>query len=126
MLLPLFYKEFWVVDQRIHNPDSDSSHKTSESVDLTNLDSTDYGCEIRLLVHLSRRQRLTSLKMFSVAASVCGGYTIHLALYNDVKNCSSLKQLAIDGSLKVALIQPRLVGFCINLILSPTCRCPVK
>ena len=37
------------VDQRIHNPDSDSSHKTSESVDLTNLDSTDYGCEIHLL-----------------------------------------------------------------------------
>ena len=37
------------VDQRIHNPDSDSSHKTSESVDLTNLDSTDYGCEIRLI-----------------------------------------------------------------------------
>ena len=37
------------VDQRIHNPDSDSSHKTSESVDLTNLDSTDYVCEIRLL-----------------------------------------------------------------------------
>ena len=37
------------VDQRIHNPDSDSSHITGESVDLTNLDSTDYGCEIRLL-----------------------------------------------------------------------------
>ena len=33
----------------IHNPDSDSSPNTSESVDLTNLDSTDYGCEIRLL-----------------------------------------------------------------------------
>ena len=38
------------VDQWIHNLDSDSSHNTSESVDLTNLDSTDYGCEIRLLV----------------------------------------------------------------------------
>ena len=37
------------LDQWIHNPDSDSSHNTSESVDLTNLDSTDYGCEICLL-----------------------------------------------------------------------------
>ena len=37
------------VDLRIHNPDSDSSHITSESVDLKNLDSTDYGCEICLL-----------------------------------------------------------------------------
>ena len=65
MLLPLFYKELWVskdsesvdlpreVDQRIHNPDSDSSHKTSESVDLTNLDLTDYGCEIRLCNYLN-------------------------------------------------------------------------
>ena len=35
------------VDQ-IHN--SDSSHVTSESVDLKNLDSADYGCEIRLLI----------------------------------------------------------------------------
>ena len=38
------------VDQRIHNPDSDSSHNTSESVDLRNLDSTDYGCEVRLWI----------------------------------------------------------------------------
>ena len=56
------------VDQRILNPDSDSSHNTSESVDLANLDlnlyftnlanpknpnlnldSMDYGCEIRLM-----------------------------------------------------------------------------
>ena len=38
------------VDQRIHNPDSDSSHNTSESVDLMNLDSMDYGREKRLLI----------------------------------------------------------------------------
>ena len=38
------------VDQQIHNPVSDSSYITSESVDLKNLDSTDYGCEIRLLI----------------------------------------------------------------------------
>ena len=38
------------VDQRIYNPDSNSSHNTSESVDLTNLDLTDYGCEICLLI----------------------------------------------------------------------------
>ena len=31
------------VDQWIPNPDSDSSHITSKSVDLKNLDSTDYG-----------------------------------------------------------------------------------
>ena len=61
MLPPLFLKKLWVikqsesvdlpreVDQRIHNPDSDSSHNTSESVDLMNLDLTDYGCEIRLV-----------------------------------------------------------------------------
>ena len=36
------------VDRWIHNPDSDSSHITSEFVNLRNLDSTDYGCEIRL------------------------------------------------------------------------------
>ena len=50
MLPPLFLKELWVIQAiwiRIHNPDS--SHNTSESVDLTNLDSTDYGCEIRLM-----------------------------------------------------------------------------
>ena len=44
------------VDQRIHNPDSDSSHITSASVDLKNLDSTDYGCEIHIysvIFHLS-------------------------------------------------------------------------
>ena len=35
------------VHQRIHNPDSDSSDITSESVDLKNLDSMDYSCEIR-------------------------------------------------------------------------------
>ena len=29
--------------------DLDSSHNTSESVDLTNLYSMDYGCEIRLI-----------------------------------------------------------------------------
>ena len=34
-------------DQRIHNPDS--SHVTSESVDLKNLNLTDYGYEIRLM-----------------------------------------------------------------------------
>ena len=43
-LNPLIYLK------RIHNPDS--SHITSESVDLKNLDSTDYGCEICLLVLL--------------------------------------------------------------------------
>ena len=36
------------VDQRIHYPDSDSSNFTSESVNLMNLDSMDYGCEICL------------------------------------------------------------------------------
>ena len=35
------------VDQQIH--DSDSSHISSKFVDLKNLDSTDYACEIRLL-----------------------------------------------------------------------------
>ena len=33
------------------NPDSDSSRNTSKSVDLTNLDSMDYGCKIHLLHH---------------------------------------------------------------------------
>ena len=37
------------VAQRIHNPDSDSSHIISECVNVRNLDSTDYGCEIRLI-----------------------------------------------------------------------------
>ena len=58
MLPPLFFKELWVipreVDQLIHNPDSDSSHNTSEFVDLMNLDSTDYGCEIRLVLLVDR------------------------------------------------------------------------
>ena len=39
-------KESWIVnlevDQWIQNPDSDSTHITSESVDLRNPDSTDY------------------------------------------------------------------------------------
>ena len=34
----------------MHNPDSDSSHTTSKSVDQRNLDSMDNGCEIRLLL----------------------------------------------------------------------------
>ena len=46
---------------RIHNPDSDSSHKTSESVDLTNLDSTDYGCEIRLIVGVFHNRNPSNL-----------------------------------------------------------------
>ena len=36
-------------DQWIHNPDSHSSHNTSKSINLRNLDSMDYGCEIHLL-----------------------------------------------------------------------------
>ena len=39
-----------VLNQQIHNPDSDSSHITSESVNLTNIDLGDYGCEIRLVI----------------------------------------------------------------------------
>ena len=55
-LNPLIYLS---VDQRIHNPDSDSSHITSESVDLTNLDSTDYGWEIRLMAMLDTGHPMT-------------------------------------------------------------------
>ena len=37
------------VDQQIHNPNQDSGHIKSESINLKNLDSTDYVCEIHLV-----------------------------------------------------------------------------
>ena len=52
------------VDQRIHNLDSDSSHNTSEFVDLMNLDSTEYGCEINLLIILISEHKALNLHIY--------------------------------------------------------------
>ena len=53
-------------------PDSDSSHNTSESVDLTNLDSTDYGCEIRLVHGWTQRQTDTKINGLESLAYLSG------------------------------------------------------
>ena len=78
------------VDQRIHNPDSDSSHKTSESVDLTNLDSTDYGCEIRLVNTLYYIYIIVSPYIYLIFAASSVGDNTGFYTVSETINSSAL------------------------------------